>query len=107
VYEGLVWTEAEAEDAIAHDILKAQLMCANLPEIKGLDQCRADAVTELVFNMGLRRWMGFEKCREALEANAWKRAHDELEDSLWYTQVGPTRGDRLCDALLTGVCDDA
>lgn len=104
VYEGLEWDVNQAEDALDHDLLKAQLMCANLPEIKGLDQCRVDAVTELVFNMGLSHWMGFTKCRSALTAKVWQKAHDELEDSIWYTQVGSTRGNRLCDMLLTGTC---
>lgn len=101
-WAGQEWTQETADNQLAADIDEADEQAMNLPEVPGLNACRTNAVVELVFNMGLHKWLGFEKCRRALSAGQWQVAHDELLDSDWKSEVGETRSQRLADYLLLG-----
>ena len=56
-------------------------------------------VASMVFNMGWPRFSGFRKFIRALEDRAWDRAAYEMEDSIWWGQVG-NRGAELRSLLL-------
>lgn len=101
-WEGHVITQETADQMLAMDIDEADEQAMNLPEVAGLNLCRTNAVTELVFNMGLHKWMGFEKCRRALSAGDWEIAHDELLSSLWAPEVSSHRSQRIADYILLG-----
>lgn len=97
-----VVTQAQAEIWLYEDINKAYDACLLLIEWPYLNTpCRQNAVVELVFNMG-SKWRGFAKTRFDLQQQDWKSAHDQLLDSLWAKEVGPTRSTRLAKYLLTG-----
>ena len=53
-----------------------------------------EILVNLVFNVGANRAKGFKKSIAALERGDWKTAGDEMEDSLWFKQVGH-RSERL------------
>lgn len=101
-WEGQEWTQATADHQLAADLDEADEQALNLPEIAGLNLCRTNAVIELVFNMGLHKWMGFEKCRRALSTGDWVNAAGELLKSDWAHEVQPSRVSRLHSYILDG-----
>ncbi len=102
-WTGYTITQAQADTWLDDDIEMARASAQRLPEWTALDTpCRQNAVIELVFNMGFK-WKQFAQTRLDIQNKAWQKAHDDLLDSLWAKQVGPTRSNRLADYLLTGV----
>jgi lysozyme len=51
VYDGLVWTQAQADDALSHDLLAAQALLALYSP--GLAGDTLTALTDFVFNLGI------------------------------------------------------
>ena len=51
-------------------------------------------LVNMSFNLGRHRLEGFWNMWDALEVGDWQKAADEMEDSVWYTQVGK-RAERL------------
>ncbi len=56
-------------------------------------------IASMVFNMGWPRFSRFKKFIAALEDRAWDKAAYEMEDSLWFQQVG-NRGRELRAMML-------
>lgn len=56
-------------------------------------------VGSMVFNMGWPRFSQFKKFIAALEDRDWVTASMEMEDSLWYNQIG-NRGKELVALML-------
>lgn len=102
-WEGHEITQDTADQMLAMDLDEADEQAMNLPEMMGLNVCRTNALIELVFNMGLAKWKGFEHCRRAISQAQWEVAHDQLLDSDWKSEVGEKRSQRLADYLLIGV----
>ena len=55
---------------------------------ENLNQDRKDVVVEMIFNLGLPRFLKFKKLIIALEDQEWDNAADEMLDSRWHVQVG-------------------
>lgn len=93
---------------LAEQVCRAQLK-EKEEEIRGrawyvaADPVRQGVLLELAFNLGVPRLMGFRKMMAAVQLKDWTTAAKELKDSLWYKQVGPTRGDRLIRRLRDGI----
>ena len=66
-----------------------------------LNDARYTVLLDLVYNMGIGRLQGFKNTMAAIKAEDWQRAHDELLDSKYATQVGE-RAKRNARQLLTG-----
>jgi lysozyme len=66
-----------------------------------LNEARQLVVADLVFNLGLARWLKFAKANAALERDDYAAAADELVDSTWYRQVG-RRAVKLVAAMRSG-----
>lgn len=101
-WTGYTVTKAWADMTFDSDLACAVAQASRLLEWSLLNRCRTNALYELVFNMGLSTWMDFKKCRFALANREWETAAAELVNSDWYTQVHPTRGDRLANYLRVG-----
>lgn len=67
----------------------------------GLDDVRKLIVLDMIFNMGLKRFLGFVNTIEALTHRDFPRAAREMVDSRWYRQTG-RRAKRLVRAMATG-----
>lgn len=67
----------------------------------GLDPVRQNAVTELLFNLGLNRFKGFVKFINYMNESRWAHAAGELENSKWFQQV-KGRGETIMRMILTG-----
>lgn len=102
-WTGYAISTSQADAMLDGDIFEASLQAQKLPEWIYCDtRARCNALVELVFNIGINKWRTFTRARAGIKAQNWKTVSDELKDSLWYTQVHPTRGDRLRDYFLTG-----
>lgn len=102
-WTGYTITEADANAFLLRDIDNARVQAEGLPEWQYLDTaCRENAVIELVFNLGLVKWLEFVHTRECIEAQDWEGAATNLLDSDWAEQVGPVRSKRLANYLRSG-----
>jgi GH24 family phage-related lysozyme (muramidase) len=101
-WQGLAWTQQQADVQRDIDVLSAQTFAMATPEWPFLDTpCRQNAVVELCFNMR-KKWLLFVNTRVAIRDRDWQTAHDELLKSAWDHEVHETRANRLADYLLTG-----
>lgn len=100
--EGDTCTQDQADAWLLQDLVGAVKAAQGLPEARGLDISRLEALAELVFNLGPHKWALFVKTRAAIADHDWQAAHDELLNSKWAAQVGSTRSTRIALALLTG-----
>ena len=52
------------------------------------DYNRFNALTNMMYNLGKPRFLGFKKMIAAIKIQDWKTAADEMIDSKWAKQVG-------------------
>lgn len=86
----------------ANDMAEAESEARTLPYWEGLDEIRQVVVADMIFNMGLSRFLGFIRTNEALAAHNYQLAADEMMDSRWYRQTG-RRAWKLVKIMRTGV----
>ncbi len=65
-----------------------------------LSDVRKRVVIDLVFNLGVTKWMEFVNTRKAISESRWEDAAKGLESSKWYSQV-KSRGVRLVKMMRT------
>jgi lysozyme len=75
VYEGLVWTQAQADEAREHDIIAADALISIYSP--GLTGPPLDAITDFVFNIGIGNYRTSTLCK-LVNANAWGQVKAEL-----------------------------
>jgi lysozyme len=75
VYEGLVWTQAQADEALEHDIIAADALLSVYSP--GLTGGPLEAITDFVFNIGIGHYRTSSLC-QLVNANAWPQAKTEL-----------------------------
>ncbi len=101
-WTGFTITAQQDEVYFNADIHDSVAFAMRLPEWAASDTaCRHNALVELCFNMR-GRWLEFILARKAWAAQNWQVAHDELLNSDWAHEVGPTRSTRLANYILTG-----
>lgn len=49
---------------------------------------RQNALINMVFNLGIRRFLSFKKMIRAIKKQDWEHASRQARDSKWYGQVG-------------------
>lgn len=95
-------TEQEAEHLLLNDALRSeQDAIKNLDFYHQLDQVRQGVVVNMIYNLGVERFLGFKKMLAAMRASDWHEASREMRDSLWYRQVGQ-RAEELARRMETG-----
>lgn len=94
-------SEDEIEYLVDNDIADVLTDARKFKWFDGLDTVRQNAVTELLFNLGLERFRSFVKFINYMNEGRWVHAAGELKNSKWYTQV-KSRGDTIADMVLTG-----
>jgi lysozyme len=93
---------AAREFILNEDILDAKrFLERELPWTLGLDDVRQRVFIELAFNME-GKLLGFKNMLRHAEAREWDLAADDLVDSVWTRQVGPSRSGALQSMLRTG-----
>lgn len=91
----------EVDYLLDNDMAKTVRDCESLDYWNDLDGVRQLVVADMVFNMGLSRFLTFKRFNAALAINDWTLAGAEMMDSRWYNQVG-RRAWKLREAMLSG-----
>ena len=66
-----------------------------------LSEVRQRVIADMVFNLGMPRFMQFKNMIAAIEAEDYVQASNEMMDSRWAEQVG-LRASRLAEMMETG-----
>lgn len=72
-----------------------------LPWVSSLDPVRQVVLLDMTFNMGIGKLLTFKNTLPLIQKGAWDAAAANMEQSLWYRQVGK-RGKRLVQMMKTG-----
>ena len=101
-------TEVEADYLFSNDLDEACEDVKSVFEInnrnllqKGFTYDRHIVIIDMMFNLGLVRFMKFRKMMDAIFKGDWETAADEAENSLWFKQVGE-RAKRNVEILRKG-----
>jgi lysozyme len=95
-------SNAEAHVMLDHDIERAHAEAQTFAWFAGLTPGRQRAIVNLLFNMGLPRFLTFRKMIHALAVGDYVVAAQELRSSQWAHQVQPTRVADLSHLLEQG-----
>jgi lysozyme len=94
-------TQEQADDLLAGDISNVEEQLAGFAWYTGLDLVRQGAICNMVFNLGISRFLGFKNLITCLTNKDWVGARKAALNSLWAMQVGP-RAQRLGNQLAIG-----
>jgi lysozyme len=97
-------SQEEVDAALERNIDKAQSDAQAIMQMKGiknLDPIQQEALTEMVFQIGRKGTLGFNKLLEALKRNDYRSAEQEALDSLWAQQT-PKRAKEVAQRLRFG-----
>lgn len=98
-------SQSEIQLLLDNDCARVLREAQQLPFWNLLSDGRKIVVADMLFNLGLSRFLKFEKMIAALELGLWDQAADEMKNSRWYHQVG-RRAVRLVAAMRTGEWTD-
>lgn len=99
-------TKEEAEWLLLNDVHEiTQQAEDNFPWFNSLDEVRKNVVLDMLYNLGLSKFIKFKLLIHFLEIGDYTQASIEMKDSLWYDQVGE-RAVRLCKMMYTGKYPD-
>ena len=91
----------QALDWLAEDIAKVEEQLDPYSWFHGMDFVRQAAVCNMVFNLGISRFLQFTNTIEMFKQQNWTNAAICMMNSLWAKQV-PNRAQRLADQIKTG-----
>jgi len=96
-------SESEAVDWLHSDVRDAaQDAAALFASWLKIDEVRRDVLTNMSYNLGIKRLGKFHDLIAAVEAKDWVAATAAMVDSPWHSQVGD-RSKRLEHQMLTGL----
>lgn len=99
VVEGLVWTLAQAQQAMITDILAVKSQLDSLYAWwRSLSDVRQDVLVNMVFNIGIGKLRGFKNFLWALRRGDFPTAAEEMANSDWAREV-PRRADWLISCM--------
>ena len=82
-------SEIEAGWLLTGDIEQAYGdVSENLDYFRKLDPVRSDVIINMAFNLGISRFLKFQRMHAAMRTKDYTRAAHEMLDSTWATQVG-------------------
>lgn len=101
-------TQEEADFLLLNRFHEAEESAAKFPWFVRLDEVRQAVIENMIYNMGLSRFLGFKKFIAAVEAGKWEEAKKEMmynsdgsSLSPWAKQVG-YRALELAEMMRTG-----
>lgn len=99
-------SKGEAMYLLESDIATAfEAANARFPWFCDLDDVRQEVVLNMIFNLGMARFMGFQKMISAMGAGQYELASKEMLKSKWAKQVGE-RAQFLSRAMASGAFDE-
>ncbi len=79
----------EAQVMLRNDVkLAVTDLTSVFPDFGTFPEPAANALIDMMFNLGLTRFREFEMMIEAIDIRDWNMAADEMLDSKWYKDVG-------------------
>jgi len=82
-------TEAMAEHLLTIMIDMAERDCRDIyPGFNRFSETRRFALIDFLFNLGSTRALKFKKMRKAIEAEDWEEAANQVNDSVYWRQLG-------------------
>lgn len=99
--EDLGISKEEAMILLENDVLRCFNELNGFDWFNSLDAVRQDAIINMVFNLGLTRFLTFKKFIAAITIKQFEQASEEMLDSLWAQQVG-SRAFELSQMVRTG-----
>lgn len=95
----------ESRFMLDHDIEDATNdLFTQWPRYAWFVEVRQDVLVDMVFNLGINRFAGFNKMHAALDCHQYEEAAVEMLDSKWARQVGK-RATELARMMRTGLYD--
>lgn len=95
-------SDEEAMYLLRNDIARVKLEVADRCEwVTSLDVTRRNVIYNMVFNMGISRFLGFKNTIRLIEEGDYVGASLEMLDSKWARQVG-RRSVRLAETMASG-----
>lgn len=98
-------TAEEASKLFADDVAKVRRDISNNSKVREvyvtLNRPRQMAIENMVFQMGVGGVAKFNNALNAMKAQDWNRAYNELRNSTWANQT-PGRSSRVAKIVLTG-----
>jgi lysozyme len=94
-------TDGEARLMLSNDIERIHKEANEFSWFKSLNMPRQDVVLNMLFNLGLPKFLAFRKMIEALRLANYDQAATEMLDSKWAIQVG-IRAKELAEIMRTG-----
>jgi lysozyme len=98
---GIGLSDDEIDYLLLNDIKRCQAELLAFSWFVDLDAVRKDAITNLLFNLGMTRLLGFKNALQAMERADYLNAADEFMDSRWAKQVG-NRAEEVTEMIRTG-----
>lgn len=96
-------SHAEADYLLTNDILgRVAVLESVYPWFSTLDPVRQSAFVNLSFNLGVDGLALFRNTLAAAARGDWRAVKAGLQHSLWYSQVQPSRRDRILRMMETG-----
>ena len=95
-------SDDEINYLLKNDIAIVLHDAGKLPYFDELNGPRKIVVADMIFNLGINRFLGFVRTNEALAMADYGRAADEMSDSKWFRQVG-RRAEKLVRVMRSGV----
>ena len=90
---------ARVEECFENDIQTVLRDCKRVfPDFHELPSDAQLVICNMLFNLGLTRFLGFKNFIAAVDARDWAGAADQMVDSRWYRQV-PKRANRLVERI--------
>lgn len=103
VHKGLVWTQEQADAALASDVERIiHSLDAATPWWRTMNDARQDVLANMGFNMGLTSLLSFHHTLGAMRSGDYETAAAGMLASLWARQV-KGRARRLAEQMRTGV----
>lgn len=98
--EELGITEDEARYLLDNDILRVtKELDSAMPWWRNMSEVRQRVVVDMVFNLGISRFLNFKNAINAMQEEDWDEAAAQMLDSRWADQVGQ-RATRLATAMV-------
>ncbi len=94
-------TEPEADILLGKDVANTIDECANFDWFFDLSDNRKIVIINMIYNLGLPKFLGFKKMIQALDSGCYETAAYEMMQSRWANQVG-NRAIELANHMLAG-----
>lgn len=94
-------SEDEIRYLLDNDINDCATLAHGYAWFAQLDAVRQNAVVELLFNLGPKRFAGFKKFINFMNEGRFAQAAEELKDSAWWSQV-KGRAQTIYDMIMKG-----